>query len=108
MVKVQPSSASEERVLIGSDQTDREAARQEIDAWVTANHYRVDRKARPLAFYEDGVLVREWLVAERDTKHSVSFLSSFFGFRNRPANDDAPAVIHPRANPRDRYSDTAA
>jgi hypothetical protein len=85
MIRIQPSSSDQERVLVGSDLADPAAARREVEAWVAANQYRLARGARPLAFFEDGMLVREWVLAERapQQRRVLSPLESLMNFWRR-------------------------
>jgi hypothetical protein len=65
MIRVQPSSSHRDRVLVGSDLCDPAAARHEVNVWLAANGYFVPECSRLLSVFEDGVLVREWTLAER-------------------------------------------
>lgn len=72
MVLVLPSSTCPDRVLIGSDRDDPIAARREVDTWLAENRHYVPRTARHLSVFEDGVFVREWVVAERPQEEESS------------------------------------
>jgi hypothetical protein len=52
-------------MLIGSDLKDRAAARREVDNWIAQHRCRVPDDARHLSVFENGVLVREWVLVER-------------------------------------------
>jgi hypothetical protein len=51
-------------MLIGSDLKDRSAARREVDGWITRHHCHVPKNARHLSVFENGVLIREWVLVE--------------------------------------------
>jgi hypothetical protein len=65
MVLVKPSSTYPDRLLVGSDLADPEEARREVETWLTENEYHVPRNARQLSVFQEGVFVREWVLAER-------------------------------------------
>ena len=65
MIRVQPTSSSGNRFLIGSDSTDPSAARREVEIWIAENNCCLPRTARHLSVFEQGKLVREWVLVER-------------------------------------------
>jgi hypothetical protein len=65
MIRIQPTSSDSDRLLIGSDLTDTQAAYAEMDEWIQNNNCRVPENPRRLSVFEDGVLVREWMLVER-------------------------------------------
>jgi hypothetical protein len=52
------------KLLIGSDLPDRLAARRELECWAAENGYHLPRDARQLSVFDQGTLVREWVVVE--------------------------------------------
>ncbi|GAB4458640.1 MAG: hypothetical protein OHK0029_20160 [Armatimonadaceae bacterium] len=65
MIRVQPTSSDSQRFLIGSDLSDTTDAAQEVQTWLEHNGCVIPDSSRRLAVYEDGILVREWVLAER-------------------------------------------
>ncbi len=96
MVRVQHSQACPGKLLIGSDLPSLLAARRELEQWVAESGYRVSRAGpRHLSVFEDGALVREWVVVESAPARN-RFSPFAFLRRLRPApvtraNDDAAA-----------------
>lgn len=65
MVRIQRSEACPDKMLVGSDLPDSRAAWRELEVWVEQNGYSLSRNARHLSVFEQGNLVREWVVVER-------------------------------------------
>ena len=65
MVRIQKSEACPDKMLVGSDLPDSRAAWRELEVWVEQNGYCLSRNARHLSVFEQGTLVREWVVVER-------------------------------------------
>ena len=78
MIRIQPTSNDSERLLIGSDLDDPEAANCEIENWVKDNNCRVPENPRRLAVYEHGVLIREWVLVERAQEAAQDNTSHLF------------------------------
>ena len=64
MVRIQQPFARPDTLLIGSDLPDARAAHRELEAWSARNGYRLSPCAPPLAVFEGGTLVREWVLVE--------------------------------------------
>jgi hypothetical protein len=79
MIRIQPTSSDENRILVGSDLKDPDAAQSEISEWVNANNCRLPDNPRRLAVYEDGMLVREWVLVERCVESNRSVGQEMFG-----------------------------
>ena len=88
MVRVQRSEAYPDKILIGSDLPSSLAARRELERWVKQNGYRLSRGARHLSVFENGALVREWMVVERAPECK---LWAPFAFLARRRGSTAPA-----------------
>ena len=71
MIRIQPSAAGSHRMLIGSDLQDRSAARREVDGWIARVQCHVPKNARHLSVFENGVLIREWVLVERRPERPV-------------------------------------
>ena len=67
MVRVQEPSAFPDSLLIGSDLSDSQSARREIETWAIRNGYRLPPQARHLAVIVNGSQVREWVLVEPRT-----------------------------------------
>jgi|GEM_PF-3647056 hypothetical protein len=65
MIRIQPTTSDSNLFLIGSDLTESSAAAQEIGLWIEENNCRLPENPRRLSVYEDGILVREWVLVER-------------------------------------------
>ncbi|MDX1932302.1 MAG: hypothetical protein SFU56_06830 [Capsulimonadales bacterium] len=65
MIRVQPTTANGNRLLIGSDLKDAADARREVEEWMHRNHCVLPANARHLTVFENGVVVREWVLVER-------------------------------------------
>lgn len=72
MVLVKPSSTYQHQMLVGSDLLDSAAARREVEAWLAENDYRIPAHSRPLSVFEDGIFVREWVLAQRNTDQDAA------------------------------------
>lgn len=79
MIRIQPTSSDENRILVGSDLKDPDAAQSEISEWVNSNNCRMPDNPRRLAVYEDGMLVREWVLVERCVEPSRNMGQEMFG-----------------------------
>lgn len=66
MIRVQPTTSGGNRFLIGSDLRDPDAAQCEVEEWMTKHNCVHPRNARHLSVFERGVLVREWVLVERN------------------------------------------
>lgn len=64
MIRIQPTSARSDSVLVGSDLSDPREARCEVEAWADENDFVIGRNNRPLCVFEHGILVREWVLAQ--------------------------------------------
>ena len=91
MVLVKPSSTYQHQMLVGSDLLDSAAARREVESWLTENDFRIPANARPLSVFEDGVFIREWVLAERTTE-SVP-LTSWTRLFQRGGNSGTTAFL---------------
>jgi hypothetical protein len=78
MIRIQPTSSDSDRLLIGSDLADSDAACAEIDEWIKDNNCRVPETPRRLSVYEDGVLIREWMLVERCMENTDSDTDTIF------------------------------
>jgi hypothetical protein len=89
MIRVQPTSSGEDQLLVGSDLTDPAAARGEVEDWVARNGYQIPLNARQLSIFENGILIREWVLVEAKEEPARLPASPFTRFWRRPAE---PAV----------------
>lgn len=88
MVRIQQASACPEKLLIGSDLPNALAARRELEQWAASNGYRLPKRARQLSVFENGTLVREWVLVENEPRPNRRFPFNLFGHRkSRPDLD---------------------
>jgi hypothetical protein len=93
MIRVQPTSSGEDQLLVGSDLEDPAAARAEVEEWVSRNNYSIPRNTRQLSVFENGVLVREWVLVEAKQETAQRLPSGPFArFWRRPAEAKSPAT----------------
>lgn len=78
MIRIQPTSSDTNRLLIGSDLEDVEAADAEVNEWIANNNCRVPETPRRLSVYEDGVLVREWMLVEKCMENTDAETDTIF------------------------------
>ena len=64
MIMTQPFAAQRNKMMVASDLSDTGAAQAEMADWFQANGYRPVCRQGPIFVYEDGVVVREWTLAE--------------------------------------------
>ena len=92
MIRVQPTSSGEDQLLVGSDLIDPAAARGEVEEWVARNGYLIPKNTRQLSIFENGVLVREWVLVEAKQEIAPRLPASPFSrFWRRPAEQTAVA-----------------
>ena len=73
MIRVEYPANQADKLLIGSDLPTATAARFELSEWSKRNGYRQARDARSLSVYEQGTLVREWMLVERRAERKPLF-----------------------------------
>lgn len=95
MVRVQHSQACPDKLLIGSDLPCRLAARRELEQWAVESGHRVSRSGpRQLSVFEEGALVREWVVVESAPKRKRFSPFAFLRrFRPAPVADAADTAV---------------
>lgn len=85
MIRVQPTSSGEDQLLVGSDLTDPSDARAEVEEWVARNGYQIPKNTRQLSIFENGVLIREWVLVEAKQEPTRLPASPFTRFWRRTA-----------------------
>jgi hypothetical protein len=91
MIRVQPTSSGEDQLLVGSDLADPADARAEVEEWVARNGYQIPKNTRQLSIFENGVLIREWVLVEAKQEPARLPASPFSRFWRRPAEPAATA-----------------
>lgn len=88
MIRTQHSLAAPDKMLVGSDLPSRLAARRELEQWIGARGYRLARAgARRLSVFEQGALVREWMIVERAPARKRFWPFAFLTSRRHTENN---------------------